>query len=393
MSDGRLILRGGDVVLPDRVLVNGTLVIEEGRIADILHASPPLDGDTVRWVDGLVVPGFVDLHSDALEREIRPRPTAVLPAELALTEFDRKVAAHGITTMLHAVAFAEEEGARFHEEAERLTEVIHAHPERRLVRHRVHARYEVTDLDAASTIGRCLTRGWLDLVSFMDHTPGERQFRSRADFVAYFTRAYGLPEDRVEVVACRKLDRKRDHAGLLDGTARALAAAARDQGVALASHDDDCAEQVAWAAGLGVSIAEFPVTHEAAEAAKARGLHVLMGAPNMVRGGSTGQNLAAGAAFAAGCLDGLCSDYYPASLLHAMVKLHRDEGRALEEAVRLVTLNPARALGLDDAIGSLAPGKRADVVVIGWAGTMPVVARTLCEGREVFVAGYRETAS
>jgi len=390
MGDRRLILRGGDVVLPDRVAVNATLVIEEGRIVEVLHATPPLDGETVRWVDGLVVPGFVDLHSDALEREIRPRPTAVLPAELAVAEFDRKLAAHGITTMLHAVAFAEEEGARFHEEAERLTAVIHAPPERLLVRHRVHARYELTDLEAASTIGRCLSRGWLDLVSFMDHTPGERQFHSRAAFVAYFTRAYGLPEDRVEAVACRKLDRKRDQAALLDSTARALAAAARDQHVVLASHDDDGAAQVAWAASLGVTIAEFPVTLEAAEAAKARGLHVVMGAPNVVRGGSTSQNLAAGVACAAGYVDALCSDYYPASLLHAIVRLHRHDGATLHDAVRLVTLNPARALGIDDAVGAIEPGKRADVTIVGWAGTMPVITRTIRDGREIFIAGYAD---
>ena len=390
MGDRRLILRGGDGVMPDRVVINATLVIEEGRIAEILHATPPLDGETVRWVDGLVVPGFVDLHSDALEREIRPRPTAVLPADLALAEFDRKLAAHGITTMLHAVAFAEEEGARFHEEAERLTEVIHAHPERLLVRHRVHARYELTDLEAASTIGRCLGRGWLDLVSFMDHTPGERQFQSRAAFVAYFTRAYGLPEDRVEAVACRKLDRKRDQAALLDSTARALAAAARDQNVLLASHDDDGPEQVTWAASLGVTIAEFPVTLEAAKAARGHGLHVVMGAPNVVRGGSTSQNLAAATACAAGYLDVLCSDYYPASLLHAMVKQHRDHGAALHDAVRLITLNPARALAIDTTVGSIEPGKQADVTVVGWAGAMPVITRTIRDGREIFVAGYAD---
>src|SRR5215471_773451 len=181
MSDRRLILRGGDIVTPDRVVSNGTVVIEDGRIADILDITPPLDGDHVRWVEGLLVPGFVDLHCDALEREIRPRPTSVLPLELALSEFDRTLAAQGITTMFHAVAFAEEEGARHHREAERLAELMRARAECLLVRHRVHARYELTDLEASPTVQRCLEGGLLHLLSFMDHTPGERQFRSRTE--------------------------------------------------------------------------------------------------------------------------------------------------------------------------------------------------------------------
>src|SRR5262245_13548 len=114
MSDRRLILRGGDIVTPAGLLPNATLDIDEGLIAETPLVAPPPDGDDVRWITGLVVPGFVDLHSDALEREVRPRPTSVLPAELALLQFDRTLAAQGITTMFHAIAFAEEEGARHH---------------------------------------------------------------------------------------------------------------------------------------------------------------------------------------------------------------------------------------------------------------------------------------
>src|SRR5262245_46695213 len=388
MSDQRTILRGGAIVTPQRVVTNGTLVVEDGRIAEILEVTPPLDGDHVRWVSGLVVPGFVDLHCDALEREIRPRPTSVLPIELALTTFDRTLAAQGITTMFHAVAFAEEEGARHHRQAEHLAEVVRARADCLLVRHRVHARYELTDLDAAPTVQRCLERGLVQLLSFMDHTPGERQFRTRAEYVAYFTRAYGLAEDGVDAVASRKLGRKREGAAALDSTARALGRAAQGAGIPLASHDDDSEAQVAWAQGVGVSIAEFPVRMEAASAARERGLHVVMGAPNVVRGGSTGQNLAAAAALAQDCLDGLCSDYYPAALLHAVMRLHAEGACSLGEAVAIVTHHPARAVGLDRELGSLEVGRAADVVVIDIVGAMPVITRTLREGREIYVASY-----
>jgi len=252
----------------------------------------------------------------------------------------------------------------------------------------VHARYELTDLEAAPTVERCLGRGFLQLLSFMDHTPGERQFRSRPEYVTYFTRAYGLAADAVDAVASRKLHRKRDAASVLDSMARALADAARRAGVPLASHDDDSPEQVGWAHGVGVSIAEFPVRLEAAVEARARGLHVLMGAPNLVRGGSTGRNLDAAVALEQGFLDGLCSDYYPASLVHAVARLRDADACSLPSAVALVTRQPARAVGIDGDVGALAPGLVADVVVIDSVRGIPVVTRTLRDGREIFVADY-----
>jgi alpha-D-ribose 1-methylphosphonate 5-triphosphate diphosphatase len=386
----RTVLRGADIVGPDRVVSDGALVIEDGLIADVLEAVPPLAGDAVRWVRGIVAPAFVDLHSDAVERELRPRPTAPMPPELALAEFDRRLAAHGIGTVLHAIAVTEEEGARSEREARQLAAAIAGRRDACLVRHRLHARYEITDVHAAATVHRLLEDGHLVLISFMDHTPGGRQFKRREDYVAYFSRAYGLSDARIDRLVEEKLRRKRDEMDVLGDALASLARAARARGIALASHDDDSADDIAWAVGLGVTIAEFPVTAEAAAAAKSAGLHVVMGAPNIVRGGSTGGNLPALDALRMGALDSLCSDYYPAAMLHAAMRLVDDGHAGLAEAFRLITFNPARALGLQGESGSIEPGQRADLVVIDRRDGVAVVTRMLRDGREVLAAQYPE---
>jgi alpha-D-ribose 1-methylphosphonate 5-triphosphate diphosphatase len=386
----RTILRGADVVTPTRVLSDAAVVIEGARILEILGTVPALGGETVCWVSGVIAPGFIDLHSDAFERELRPRPTALVPTDLAFTEFDRKLAGHGITTMFHAVTFAEEDGARFHRESAAVVDAIRALDG--LVRHRVHARYEITDLDAAPTVERLLADGDVDLLSFADHTPGERQFKDRAAYVEYYARAYGIGGERMTQVAERKLQRKTAEGDEVRRAVETLAEAARQARVPMASHDDDSAEQVAWAEKLGVSIAEFPVNLEALGAARDAGLHTVMGAPNIVRGRSTGQNLAALAALARRALDSLCSDYFPASLLHAAIKLYRERHCSLPEALALTSRHPARAVGLDRQLGSLEPGKLADLVVIGAHRGVPVVTRTFRDGQEIWRCDYGSAA-
>src|SRR5262245_5790727 len=274
---GRFVLRGADIVLPDRVVTDGAVVIDKGRIEAVLDVIPPLAGEDVRWVSGLVAPGFVDLHSDALEREIRPRPTAVMPLQVALSEFDRKLAGQGITTILHAVSVTEEEGPRSHAEAERIAGVIASRAEHALIRHVLHTRYEITDVDAAPALHRLLARSDVRLLSFMDHTPDGRQFKSREEYVAYYSRAYGWTEARTDAVVAKKLRRKQEESRRLEVAVRELAETARTCGAVLASHDDDSVADIERARALGVTIAEFPMSAEAATAARQAGFRIVMG--------------------------------------------------------------------------------------------------------------------
>jgi alpha-D-ribose 1-methylphosphonate 5-triphosphate diphosphatase len=313
-----------------------------------------------------------------------------MPVDLAIMELDRKLAGHGITTIAHAISFTETDGdIRAHRESEQVTLAIRRCAAACLVRHLVHARYETTDIGAAPTIHRLLDQGMLCMVSFMDHSPGGRQFKCLADFVRYYAPVYGVEPAVAVRLAEEKHRRRQEAAHALEEVVGDLAAAARRRGVLLASHDDQSAEQIAWASRLGVTISEFPVSSEAAEAARASGLHVVMGAPNLLRGGSTSGNLSALHAHRLKVLDSLCSDYYPAAMLHAVFKLCREGYARLPEALRLISLHPARALGLGQETGSLESGKAADLVIIGDRRGLPVVTHTFHEGYEVFVAGYK----
>jgi alpha-D-ribose 1-methylphosphonate 5-triphosphate diphosphatase len=389
MGVSRVILRGADIVTPDRVLTDATLVVEDGRILEILFTAPPLGGEEVRWITGVMGPAFVDVHSDALEKEMHPRPSATMPTLLAIMELDRKLAGHGIATVAHAVSFREmDPEIRAHRVSEGTALAIGRAAPHCLVRHLVHARYEVTEPGAAPTVHRLLAQGRLSMLSFTDHAPGGRQFKSMADYIKYSAGIYGLDAEAMNRLAEEKWRRKREEAHRLQAVVSDLASAARSRGVVLASHDDESAEQVESARQLGVTIAEFPVSLEAVKAARAGGLRVVMGAPNVLRGRSRSGNLSALDALRMGALDVICSDYYPAAMLHTVVKLHRERLASLPEAFRLVSLHPARVLGLDGEVGSLEAGKAADLVIIGTQGDVPVIARTLRGGREIFAAGY-----
>ncbi|HWT80303.1 MAG TPA: amidohydrolase family protein, partial [Candidatus Methylomirabilis sp.] len=192
-------------------------------------------------------------------------------------------------------------------------------------------------------------------------------------------------------LAEEKHQRKREMAATLRNVLVSLARTARERGIRIASHDDDSPEQVAAAVELGASIAEFPVSEAALRAARDAGLHIVMGAPNLLRGRSTSGNLSAAGALRLGLLDSVCSDYYPAALLHTVAKLASGGLADLPTAFRLVSLHPARALGLDGETGSLEAGKAADIVVIGERNGVPVITQTLHLGETVYVANHKAT--
>jgi alpha-D-ribose 1-methylphosphonate 5-triphosphate diphosphatase len=374
------------VVEPASMLAGGHVLVEDGRIVSRGPWVPDSGPETERVdASGLfVLPGLVDLHSDAIEREVEPRPNTLFPLALAVREMDRRLAGHGITTMYHSVSVAGEEfGPRSHAIALALVETINDQSASALIRTRVHLRYEVTDRAGLRPVRDLLHRGSVHLLSFMDHTPGQGQYRDAEEYRHFLGRAYGMADSQFDRVLRAKLAAR----GQIEDEIVALAAEARTIGVPLASHDDDTPGKLQMALRWGATISEFPTSLEAAQHAAEARMAVCVGAPNVIRGGSTGKHLRATDAIEAGAAHILCSDYYPAALLHAVFQLSQGP-LALPQAVAMATLAPARAVGLEREIGSIEAGKRADLILVRmWQG-LPVVVAAMVAGRWVYRVGY-----
>jgi alpha-D-ribose 1-methylphosphonate 5-triphosphate diphosphatase len=360
------------------------VAVEDGRIADV-GPEPPAAATLVDLGDLDLLPGLVDLHSDCLEQRARPRPTTVLPLEAALHDLDAELAGHGITTHLLCVSL--EDDAVKHRSIERARTVaaaVAAQRSRLRVDHRLHLRVDVTGstVEAAPEIA---ASGALGLVSYMDHTPGQGQFTNLSAWRGYYAQLAEHADGDVDVELRLRLLEKQRGQGRAAETRDRVARLARGAGVALASHDDDSARTVRRAVDLGATIAEFPVTSEAAHAAREAGLGILMGAPNARRGISHYGNLSARGALAEGCLDALASDYHPPSMLVAAYLIAAETGCDWAAAAALVTEGPARLAGLADR-GRLAGGCRADLVAVECVGGHPVVRQTWVAGRPVLGA-------
>ena len=374
-----LVLDNARLVLRDRV-VEGHLVCRDGRIAEIgdgrtgVASSLDLDGD-------FLLPGLVELHTDNLERHVAPRPNVRWPMMPALLAHDAQLAAAGITTVLDALAIVNRgespvRGSILHEAA--LT--IAAAKEDGLLRtdHLLHLRCEVSYAEVVEACEQLIGSPLVRLISLMDHTPGQRQFTKVEHYYAYYQGKFGYSAADMEALVDRRMADQRLYA---DVNRRRVVALCRSRRLALASHDDATVEHVMESLDLGMTMAEFPTTLEAAGLAHERGMAVIMGAPNVVRGASHSGNVSARALAAERTLDILSSDYVPSSLLHAAFLLSDDQGIDLSAAVAMVSATPAQAIGLDDR-GEIAIGRRADLVRVRLVGEFPVV-------REVWRAGSR----
>lgn len=388
---------GGSIVLPDEV-VTGSLKIEDGRIAEIRReaaddpdrrgmAEATAEGDDTIIIDagGLyVMPGLVDIHSDAIEKEVQPRPNTMFPLDMALMEFERKLPLHGITSMYHSLSLGVGLSLRGDHYLTQLVELIRRYRSKRsMVRHGIHLRYEVSHLDGLPIVERYIQEKAIDYLSFMNHSPGQGQYREPGSFERYVMKNQGVDREEVRYIVEDLLKRQRqvDWSRLRD-----LGRLATRNGIAVASHDDDSPERVDESIRYGATVSEFPMNLDTARHAIKRGIRVCVGAPNVVRGGSHDNNMRAADAIAAGAADILCSDYHPSSLLAAIFKLSDDGIIGLPEAVRMGTLHPAQAIGAEQVIGSIEPGKAADLLLVDRYEGYPWVRRTIVGGREVYAA-------
>src|SRR5690606_16732539 len=314
------VLRNARIVLADDVVL-GSLKLVDGRIADISAGASSTGED----MEGdFLTPGLVELHTDHLEEHYAPRPGVRWNAVAAVQAHDAQIAASGITTVFDCLRMGSEgtDGFAKGEMRELADAIDQAQREDRLrAEHFIHLRCEVSTPDVLSDFESFRAEGRVRLASLMDHAPGQRQFQTMDQYAVYYKTKRGLSDEAfARYVAMRQEQSARFSAP----HRKAIAEHCRTNAVTLASHDDATLDHVGEALEDGVRLAEFPTSLDAARASHEAGMSVLMGAPNIVRGGSHSGNIAARELAEAGLLDVLSSDYVPASLLHGAFKLSED---------------------------------------------------------------------
>ncbi|MCP9625582.1 alpha-D-ribose 1-methylphosphonate 5-triphosphate diphosphatase [Rhodopseudomonas palustris] len=352
-----ILIQGGRVLLDNELAETSLTVV--GGVIDSAGAS---GGHAAMQIDAaglLVLPGIVDLHGDAFERQMMPRPGVDFPIDVALADSDRQAIANGITTMFHAVTWSWEPGLRSAANARRMLDAIDLTRPRLAVDTRIHLRHETFNLDAVDEIAQWIGERRVDLFAFNDHMDSTLRDLSRPHRRSRMVERTGLSGEEFDRLVERVASRT---AEVPDSIAR-LAACARDAGLPMLSHDDDTPEMRQGYRSLGVRIAEFPTTEETARDAAVAGDFIVFGAPNVVRGGShTGWTKAADM-IAKGLCSVLASDYYYPALLLAAFRLVHDGILPLPQAWKLISEGPARAAGLTDR-GVLGAGKRADILIV-----------------------------
>jgi len=373
------IFTNAEIVLENEVL-HGTIVLKDGLISDISNGcatvGEDVDGDTI-------IPGLVELHTDHLESHFMPRPKVRWDPYAAIAAHDAQIAASGITTVLDALRVGADENAELSaDEMRKLADAIEESNSTDMLRaeHYLHLRCEVSASDCLKGFAKFENDDRVKLASLMDHAPGQRQFVSLEAYKIYYMGKRKMTEAEFDLFCEQRIaDSKQNSQPNRSEIARLCA----DQNIMMASHDDATIEHVDEALEQGISVAEFPTTKEAAKASHERGLAVLMGAPNLMRGGSHSGNVSAYDLAENGHLDILSSDYIPFSLLNSAFRLNElVETISLPEAVNTVSRNPAYAIGLDDR-GTLEVGKRADIVRVALNHTIPVVRSVWRQGNRV----------
>ncbi|MBP0020533.1 MAG: phosphonate metabolism protein PhnM [Cyanobacteria bacterium SBLK] len=365
--------------LSDREVL-GTLVVRDGEIADIQPDTVSIGQD---GEGDYLLPGLVELHTDNLERCMSPRPGIRWPLDAAASYHDRDVVTAGITTVCDAIAIGDVKPT-----STRLTHfnpMINAVSEgqkcgRFAADHRLHLRCEVSYPEVYDIVADYGEHPLLSLISVMDHTPGQRQFVKIEKYTEYYMGKYGISRAEMEEFIRVRQEKQQKYA---EKNRQAIVSMTQAQAIALASHDDATVEHVREAVRDNAAIAEFPTTLEAAKESRRHGLQVLMGAPNLVLGGSHSGNISAMELVELDLVDVLSSDYVPRSLLQGIFTIVGKLGKPLHEAMKLVTENPATAIGLDGDRGSLEVRKRADFITVHHDGIVPRLTAVFVRGKRV----------
>jgi alpha-D-ribose 1-methylphosphonate 5-triphosphate diphosphatase len=391
------LIEGARVIFSDRI-ETASVRIEAGRITGIDVAR---DGATIVPAQGrILAPAFVDVHGDAFERQLQPRPGVMVPVEAAMLESDRQLAANGIATAYHALSLSWEPGLRSVEVGWQVVHALETLRDRLTTDNRIQLRWETFYPEAEPLIAHVLASRDRPALAFNDHTTSsllhpdvalhDRPFDHVEDYPVTDFRAARF-RDKMGDRAKRSQISVDDYIDLLSrvwqrrsevpAQIATIAALARTHGAPTLSHDDTQIETRDYYRDLGATVAEFPMHERVFTAAREAGDHIVLGAPNAMRGGSHLGSPGAADMIARGLCDILASDYFYPAMLGSMARLFADRVAPLHALWRLVSLNPALAMGLTDR-GSIAPGQRADLVLLDWPeGHAPAPLRTWVSGR------------
>ena len=358
----------------------GTLVVTDSVITDI---QPGTVDQGQNGNGDYLMPGLIELHTDNLERGMSPRPKVRWPLDVAAVHHDRDLAGAGITTVCDAISIGDlTPGSLRMTQFGPMIDTIHQGQTtgRFSVDHRLHLRCELGYDQVYDLVATYAEHPLLSLMSLMDHTPGQRQFVKLDKYKEYYQGKHGVSADEMEGFIRDRIASQQLHA--VDNR-RKLVDIAKQQDICLASHDDATPEHVQEAIDDGAAIAEFPTTLDAAKAAHSHGLQVMMGAPNLILGGSHSGNVSAMDLVERELADIISSDYVPQSLVQAMFLIAEAVKVPLHQAMRLFTLNPAKAIGLDCDRGSLEVGKRADMITLHHDGVVPRLTSVVRQGNRI----------
>ena len=369
-------IHGAKVLTADGGLTDTDVCISGGLIESVGGSSN--QGSSCFHYDAtglLLLPGIIDVHGDGFEHLLMPRSGVRFPTSVALAEVDKQLVANGITTAYHGVTYSWEPGLRGREAVVDLMQTLDAISESLSCDTRLHLRYEMYNLDGESDALAWLQTGKIGLLSFNEHIDMILRRLDQSEKLSQYTERSGLNADAyralVEKVASR--------ADEVPASVARISKAARGLGVPLASHDDETPEMRRHYRSLGSTICEFPCNAETAREARASEEAIVLGAPNVLRGGSHDGRLDAESAIFEDLCNVLASDYYYPAGVHAAFHLI-ERGMDISRAWSLLSNGPAEAVGLSDR-GSIAPGKRADLVLIEPSTVSgPVVKATMVHG-------------
>ncbi|UXN02944.1 alpha-D-ribose 1-methylphosphonate 5-triphosphate diphosphatase [Bartonella sp. HY406] len=375
------VFKNAKIVLENEVIF-GSLQIKDGKIANIdqgkITTGTDVGGD-------YLVPGLIELHTDNIEGHLHPRPKVRWNTLSALHAHDMQICGAGITTVFDSLRVGNEElrgvATSSIAELKDLADTIAYADKENLLKaeHFIHLRCEVSLPDTVDIFDQVADNSQIRLASLMDHAPGQRQFATIEAYKIYYQGKYGISDSVFEEYAARRVKQSAQYSR---DNRLTIAQKAKEKSIILASHDDATTDHVSEGLALGVAVSEFPTTLDAAIHAHKNGLHVLMGAPNIVRGKSHSGNISASYLLEHGCLDILSSDYVPFSLLHSVFAIAGDNDNDLATAMRYVSANPATAAGLYDR-GILQQGRRADLLRVRKHQHMPIINGVWREGQRV----------